>query len=124
MNNFVYLVNIMNNFNLLVDQKKNLFIYSHLMINMHIVCSTSIILTFGLILVLIRGSFLSSLHLSAFAQTPFSTNRVTAGQQQSTWRTSRSDVIITIIKSIRFCQNPEYKTLGQMILYPIGILST
>ena len=29
------------------------------------------------------GSFLSSSHLSAFAQTPFSTNRVTAGQQQS-----------------------------------------
>jgi hypothetical protein len=28
------------------------------------------------------GSFLSSSRLSAFAQTPFSTNRVTAGQQQ------------------------------------------
>jgi hypothetical protein len=55
------------------------------MINMHIVRSTSIILTFGLILVLIGGSFLSSLHLSAFAETPFSTNRVTAGQQQSTF---------------------------------------
>jgi hypothetical protein len=69
---------------------------------MHIVRSTSIILTFGLILVLIGGSFLSSSHLSAFAQkppiqtgqeqhlsafaeTPFSTNRVTAGQQQSTF---------------------------------------
>jgi hypothetical protein len=30
----------------------------------------------------LTGSFLSSSHLSAFAQTPFSTNRVTAGQQQ------------------------------------------
>jgi hypothetical protein len=69
---------------------------------MHIVRSISIILTFGLILVLIGGSFLSSSHisafaqkppiqtgqeqhLSAFAQTPSSTNRVTAGQQQSSF---------------------------------------
>ena len=78
------------------------------MINMHNVRSISIVLTFGLIFGLIaleptlRRSFLSSLHLSAFAQkppihtgqeqhlssfaqTPFSTNRVTAGQQQSSF---------------------------------------
>jgi hypothetical protein len=30
----------------------------------------------------LTGSFLSLSHLSAFAQTPFSTNRVTVGQQQ------------------------------------------
>jgi hypothetical protein len=79
--------------------------------NMHIMGFTYIVLTFIIILGLmglppvtrnLTGSFLSSSHLSAFAQkppiqtgqeqhlssfaqTPSSTNRVTAGQQQSTF---------------------------------------
>jgi hypothetical protein len=79
--------------------------------NMHIMGFTYIVLTFVIILGLMglppvtrnsTGSFLSSSHLSAFAQkppintgqeqhlsdfaqTPSSTNRVTAGQQQSTF---------------------------------------
>ena len=78
---------------------------------MRIVAFAYIVLTFGIIFGLIglppithnlTGSFLSSSHLSAFAQkppintgqeqhlssfaqTPFSTNRVTAGQQQSSF---------------------------------------
>ena len=78
---------------------------------MYVMHSISIVLAFGLILGLltlepnIRGSFLSSYpsalaqkppintgqeqHLSNFAQTPFSTNRVTAGQQQSSFGQSQ-----------------------------------
>lgn len=62
---------------------------------MQIVSFTYIILILGIIIGFVgllpsthdlTGSFFSSsLYLSAFAQTPSSTNRVTAGQQQSTF---------------------------------------
>ena len=62
---------------------------------MQIVSFTYIILTLGIIIGFVgllpsthdlTGSFFSSsLYLSSFAQTPSSTNRVTAGQQQSSF---------------------------------------
>jgi hypothetical protein len=131
MHNFVFLVSIMNNCNLLVVRRKIYLSIQHLMINMHIVSSTSIILTFGLILGLLGGSFLSSSHLSAFAQkppihtgqeqhlssfaqTPSSTNRVTAGQQQSTFGQHQGPTsLLPLSNQSTFAKIPNTKRLDK-----------
>jgi hypothetical protein len=116
----------MNNFNLLAEHSEEKFIYIFTFNDKYAHCAFNFYYSdlwahpcphWRIIFIIITSI--------GVCRNSFSTNRVTAGQQQSTFGEHQGPTsLLPSSNQSVFAKIPEYKTLGQMILYPIGILST